>query len=124
MAAGHTSSVSGDASTFRTTRVQTLKNLCVKPAADALLLYEELREVPAAIKAPIFAYLIRNVELTAEHLKVILGSEQKKLDLSPGLCTQPRGISLLPPSLENPSFVPCSLHFDSHDNHGASFCNR
>lgn len=47
-----------------------------------LLLYDELADFPASIKAPIFVKLVRTNQLTAEHLKILLSRDQKRLDLS------------------------------------------
>jgi hypothetical protein len=63
-------------------RVPTLKLLAVKASASALLLYDELSDIPASIKAPVFAQLVKESHLTSQHLEVLLSRDQKKLDLS------------------------------------------
>jgi hypothetical protein len=67
-------------------RVLSLKTLAIRASASSLWRYDSLADYPATIKAPIFAQLIKNAELSADNLKILLGSEQKKLDLSPASC--------------------------------------
>eukprot|EP01122_Echinamoeba_exundans_P005066 TRINITY_DN15245_c0_g1_i1.p1 TRINITY_DN15245_c0_g1~~TRINITY_DN15245_c0_g1_i1.p1 ORF type:complete len:824 (-),score=137.51 TRINITY_DN15245_c0_g1_i1:3-2474(-) len=64
-------------------RVRTLKFLATKAFAASVLLYEELSDFPTSLKAPVFSVLLKESQLTASHLKVLLSTDQKRLDLSP-----------------------------------------
>lgn len=68
-------------------RVRSLKTLAVRAFAENVLLYEELSDFPAALKAPVYIHLMKELQLTAPHLKVLLSTDQKRLDLSRAACT-------------------------------------
>ncbi len=54
----------------------------MKCISQNLLLYEGFDLVPMMIKAQIFLHLGRRNMLTAQHLQILLDSDQKTLDLS------------------------------------------
>lgn len=63
-------------------QVPSLKNLCIKAFGDHLLLFEGFEEVPIIIRAKVFSYLVDTKSLSHRKLALLVGSDQKKLDLS------------------------------------------
>lgn len=54
----------------------------MKASAKHIELYAELSDVPASIKAPVFAQLLKKGKLSATSLRILLSSDQKRLDFA------------------------------------------
>lgn len=62
--------------------IPPLKNLCIKSFGDNLLLFEGFDEVPIQIRAKVFLYLVESRTLSHRKLTLLVGEDQKRLDLN------------------------------------------